>query len=166
VLPVPAGASSLTPRQGASGGAITVEHYVANDYPGDASLQASATTQILRTLGFESAAVRWYRDAQGDDVEIYMVRFAGTDGATGYGLNLASLRLQNGGVTEFPNSTAASGYGFTMPASDGRTEADLFGYSGNVSVIVHVFAEGGAQASTAAASVFSSQYSAVQTAEH
>lgn len=164
LLPAPAGAAPLTPRQGTSGGGITVDQYVANDYPGDQSLQAGATKQILDTLGFESAAVRWYRDAQGDDVEFYLVRFSGPDGALGYGLSLASVRLQNGAATEFPDPTAAGGYGFTLPASDGYTEADLFGYSGNIFMAVHVFARDDSAAPTAT-SVFASQYSAVQTAE-
>lgn len=164
LLPLPSGAAPLTPRQGTSGGGITVDQYVANDFPGDGSLQAEATEQILGTFGFESAAVRWYRDAQGDDVEFYLIRFSGNDGALGYGLSLASSRMQNGGATEFPDSTAASGYGFTAPAASGYTEADLFGYSGNILVIVHVFASGTGEASTAA-SVFASQYSAVRTAQ-
>ena len=165
LLPVPSGATILSPRQGTSGGGITVEQYMADDYPGDGSLQAGATEQILGTFGFESAAVRWYHNAQGDDVESYLIRFSGPDGALGYGLSLASSRLQNGGVTEFPDSTAAAGYGFTVPAANGYTEADLFGYSGNTLVIVHVFAKGGG-APAADTSVFASQYSAVQTAQH
>lgn len=163
LLPVPSGAAPLTPRQGTSGGAITLDQYVANDYPGDGSLQAVATEQILRTFGFESAAVRWYHDAQGDDVEYYLIRFSGPDGALGYGLSLASTRLQNGEVTEFPDSTAAAGYGFTIPAADGYTEADLFGYSGNIFVTVHAFAKG--DEASIATSVFASQYSAVETAQ-
>jgi hypothetical protein len=165
LLPTPSGAAPLTPRQGVSGGGINVDQYVANDYPGDQSLQAGATKQILSTFGFESAAVRWYRDAQGDDVEFYLIRFTGPDGAMGYGLSLASTRLQNGEVTEFPDSTAAGGYGFTIPASDNYTEADLFGYSGNIFMSVHVFARGDNAAPTVT-SVFASQYSAVRAAEH
>jgi hypothetical protein len=163
LLPVPSGAAPLTPRQGTSGGVITLNEYLANDYPGDGSLQASATEQILRTFGFESAAVRWYHDAQGDDVEYYLIRFSGPDGALGYGLSLASSRLQNGGVTEFPDSTAADGYGFTIPAADGYTEADLFGYSGNILVIMHAFAKG--NEASIVTSAFAAQYSAVQTAQ-
>jgi hypothetical protein len=163
LLPMPSGAASLTPRQGTSGGTITLNQYVANDYPGDGSLQTIATEQILRTFGFESAAVRWYHNAQGDDVEYYLIRFSGPDGALGYGLSLATTRLQNGEATEFPDSTAAAGYGFTIPAADGYTEADLFGYSGNIFISMHAYAKGD-EISTAT-SAFASQYSAIQAAE-
>lgn len=164
LLPVPAGAASLTPRQGVSGGAITADQYVANDYPGDGALQKTATEQTLASFGFESAAVRWYRDARGDDVEIYLVRFSGAGGAQGYGLSLASSRLQNGGATEFADPTAATGYGFTIPAAGTYTEADLFGYSGDIVVIVHVFATNGG-GPAAATSIFASQDSAVRSAQ-
>lgn len=164
LVPVPSGATPLAPRQGTSGGEITVDQYVANDYPGDGSLQAGATKQILRTLGFESAVVQWYRDAQGDDIEYYLIQFSGSGGAMGYGLGLANMRMQSGGAAEFADATAASGYGFTSPAATGYTEADLFGYSGDVVAIVHVFARNGGEQTTAA-SVFASQYSAIHTAQ-
>jgi hypothetical protein len=164
LLPMPSGATPLAPRQGVSGGEISADQYVANDYPGDGLLQKSATEQTLGTFGFESAAVRWYRDSQGDDVEMYLIRFSASSGAQGYGLSLASSRMQNGAVAEFPDSAAATGYGFTTPAAEGTTEADVFGYSGDIVVIMHVFAANGGNGPLAA-SLFSSQYSAVQTAQ-
>ena len=165
LLPIPAGDTRLNPRQGTSGGQITLDQYVGNDYPGDNALQANATKSTLAAFGFESAAVQWYHDPQGDDIESYLIQFSSAQGAQGYGLSLASSRMQNAGATKFPDSTAATGYGFSVPASNGYTENDLFGYAGNVLVIVHVYTQGGAQASTAA-SAFASQYSAVRNAQH
>lgn len=134
-----------------------------DDYSGDNALQTNATENILGIFGYESGAVRWYQDAQGGIVHIFLISFSGADGAQAYGLSLASSRLQDGNVTEFSDSTAATGYGYAIPISDGYTETDVLGYCGNVLVQVHVIAKGGSQDSSAA-SLFSAQYAAAQAA--
>ena len=157
----PSSASSYPDSWGSSRTPATAD-YVKWAFDSDPVAQKTASDN-LASEGLQNIAHTAWKAADGDGIDITLLKFSSPQGAHARGLELLGADMTNGGPVSAPDGLPGSAYTNTTPNSDGDIVARYSAYVGDVALQVH-YTSPGAYSAADFASWLSAEYKSLTTA--
>jgi hypothetical protein len=135
ILPVPAGAKSLT-VSGSTNGVMDLDQFMQREFPNDPSERS-----LLQARGFLVVAQREWLGTDGVEVHIQLVQFASADGAEGDVLAQSNAYAMDSAVTGRFTLAATHGNGYEKSALDnaGNRRMILLAQDGPLAVYIFLY---------------------------
>lgn len=139
LMPLPAGARSLTVTGAGKNGSMDLDQYMQVLYP-----SSPTERPYLQARDFESAAARWMVTGTAQQDDFYLIEFATPDDAQSYALGAEQAHKgdpAHASDTEFSVSALTDGMGFENAKLDsyGNTDSYVYGAVGDIAIIVDCF---------------------------
>jgi hypothetical protein len=135
LLPVPPGAKQLPDVKQ---GVLSLSDFLNEVYPGNRTEQL-----VLTDHCFQTAVNRTWQTPGGSAIEVWLIQFGTADDARSYTLSTEQTDASDAANTDkFAITTVGDGMGIGRPALDkfGNTLMRLLGDTGNISMIIHIYA--------------------------